>query len=202
MSTAVRPAALSPRISSQRRRRPSRSRPGGRLVEEHQLGIPRHREREHHPLLLPAGELPEPPVAEFSKTRHLQQPPRRQRRRVVRPKERQVLPDGEGVRDSGDLEHRPPPETDLRGVRDAAEHPRGPLLDLEGAEEQADRGGLPGAVRSQHRQHLALPHFEVEPVEREDFPVAVGDAFEARGRRSGGGQGWQRGESWRSLFRG
>ena len=103
-----------------------------------------------------------------------------------------MLPDGEGVRDSGDLEHRPPPETDVRGVRDAAEHPRGPLLDLEGAEKQADRGGLAGAVRAEHRQHLALPHLQIEPVERQDVPVAVGDAFEPRERRDGfprGGRG-------------
>ena len=137
------------------------------------------------PLLLPAGELPEPPVAEFSQTRHVQQPPHRQRRRVVGPKERQVLPDGEGVRNAGDLEHRAPPETDVRGVRDAAEHPRGPLLNLEGSEEQADRGGLAGAVRAEHRQHLALPHPQIEPVERQDVPVAVGDAFEPRERRDG-----------------
>jgi len=46
--------------------------PRGRLVEEHQFGVAGERQREHHPLFLPSGELSEAPVAEFLEPRHFE----------------------------------------------------------------------------------------------------------------------------------
>ena len=96
-----------------------------------------------------------------------------------------MLPDGERLGDARDLQHRAPPESDLGGVRSAPEDPRRAGLESQCPEQQADRRGLAGAVRPEHRQHLALADLEIEPVERQDVPVAVADAGEARESGSG-----------------
>ena len=96
--------------------------------------------------------------------------------------------DGEGFGDARDLEHGAAPEADLGGVRGAAEDPGGSGLQAQRPEQQADRGGLAGPVRPEHREHLPLADREIEPVEREDVSVAMADAGEARegGIGSGG----------------
>ena len=56
VSTTLTPSARSRRISSQVARRACGSMPGGRLVQEHQLGTADQRQRERQPLLLAAGQ--------------------------------------------------------------------------------------------------------------------------------------------------
>ena len=48
-------------------------------------------------------------------------------------------------------------------------------------EQRRDGGRLAGPVRSEEREHLTLGHLQVQPVEGNPGPVAVGDAPEGQG---------------------
>ena len=105
-----------------------------------------------------------------------------------------MLGDGQRNRDARRLQHGAAPEAHVGRPRLAPEHAHLATLNRKAAQEQGDRSGLPRAVRAEHRQHLARPNAEVDPVEREDVAVAMvharelGDALAARlwSRRLGG----------------
>ena len=62
------------------------------------------------------------------------------------------------------------------------------------AEQCGDRGRLPGSVRSEQRKHLTLRHLQVQLVERNSGPVAVGDALERQRDRPWGHEGMRSGQ--------
>ena len=147
--------------------------PRGGLVQEQQFGIAGQRQGEHHPLLLTSGELPVPAPGELLEARHGKQARSRKRRRIICAKEFNVLAHGQVRGDARDLEHRPPPNPHFGRSGCQTEYTRRALLHPQAPEEEADGGGLAGAVGPQHPQHLAPAHFQIEPVERNHRPVPV-----------------------------
>ena len=156
---------------------------GGRLVEDQELGFVDERLREAHPLAIAAAELPDdvlpglPERAALDRAGHGRPDP------AFRdsPEARRELEEG------GDLHFRverrvfrqvsdPPPDLEgrLRDVQATDQHP--PLARRHEAGDDPHGGGLPGAVRPQEAEDLALRDAEAEVRYRERLPIALGDA--------------------------
>ena len=162
---------------------------GRRLVQKDQLRVAGQREREHHPLLLPPGEPAVAPLAQLLETGHCEQPGDRERRRIIAAEQLQVLGDGEGVGNTGDLQHGAAAQPDrLRSGR-LPEHARHSFLHPQAAQEQPDprwscrrrsgrarpaprRTGSPDPVRrARRRRRSDGSHSTVSPRTRPTYSV-------------------------------
>ena len=100
----------------------------------------------------------------------------------------EVLPAGEVLVDGGKLAGETDPRPN-RGwiVGDVdAEHVGRPGVWAQDGREDADGGGLAGAVRPEKSQHRAGRHDQVDAVECDDLAVTLGQSFRDDGVRGAG----------------
>ena len=149
---------------------------GGRLVQEHELGVADECEGDVDAALLAARQPAAAAVAHLGQARQPQHLVERQRPLVVARVELDDLGHGQLGLDARLLQDdaEPPAPGRARRLRvlaqdaDLAGGPRAEPLQV------LDRGRLAGAVGAEHREHLAGAHGEVDAVDGHD--VAVGDA--------------------------
>ena len=166
------PSSWKARIASHRVCRASTSRPGGRLVEEHQPGPADERQRHRQPAPLPAGEptgLPSGQVGEAEPVEQLApghrvgvvrgdevDAPRRPAASPGRPVSCGVTPICRRLAGS----RGSPPNSSTR-----------PELGRRRPDQQVDQGALAGAVRPEQADQLTGPDVQVDAVEGEDVAV-------------------------------
>jgi hypothetical protein len=100
--------------------------------------------------------------------------PALRRARVAREHLQVVAPGQERV-ERRPFDHRADARKGGRGSGALAEHGHGAGRRPHETEQHAQRGALPGAVRPQEAVHLAPPHAQVEPIDRDRLAVALAE---------------------------
>ena len=169
---------------SQSPRRLRGSRPGGRLVEEQHRRAGDERGREVEPAAHAAGVGLGRPVAGVLELEALEQLSRAGARRplaqvVEAPDHLEVLEAGEVLVDRGVLAGEPDARAQRRRLLDDVEarDARAARVGLEQRGEDAHGGRLAGAVGAEQAEDGALARLQVDPVERDDVPVRLGEAL-------------------------
>ena len=171
--------------------------PGGRLVEQQDLGTPDERQREAEPLPLAAGQAPVAGVGRVPEPDEVQQLVGVARVRV----ERRVLAEGLARPrphvDAAALEHQPDPGSQLapagRGVQ--PQHPGGPGVRPAVPLDDLDGRRLARAVRPEERHDLAGPDLERDAVDHRSIAVPLDQAIELDGGRHGAIRAYWRSKS-------
>jgi hypothetical protein len=104
---------------------------------------------------------------------------------VEEPHQHQVVAAAQALLDRGLLEDDPHLAPDRVAVGDDVppEHPGRPRGRRPQRRQDREERGLAGAVRAEEREHLALPDGEVDPLERLDLAVVLGQSADLDGRR-------------------
>jgi len=154
--------------------------PGGRLVEEQQLGIADQPDPDVEASLLATGEGPGPSPALVLQPDQGEDLGHGPRGAVVAGEELQRLLDGERGFDLGVLQDHadplPPPTVRVRGVR--AEHPYVAAVATPVPLEDLDRGGLAGSVGSEQPEDLPPVDCEVHARDRVDRAVGLAEPLD------------------------
>ena len=142
--------------------------PGGRLVEDEQLGVGQQGHGEPEPLLLAAGALVDPPVADVRDTGPLHHPVDGDVVDEERAGQLEGLADADVLEQPGRLH-----DGGDEAVRDGApralpEHGDGAGGGVGEAEDHVDRRGLAGAVGAEERDDLPLPDLQVDAADGVD----------------------------------
>ena len=165
--------------------------PVGRLVEQQQRGLAHQRGREAESLLHALGVALELAVrgrAEAGRRQHPADLARRSRqRRPGQGQHLQVAPPGEPRVEGRFLDHRAEEGQPVRVTGRAPVHPGPARGGRDQPEEDAQRGRLARAVRAQEAEHLARPDVQIQPVERGDAAVSLGQALAPDHAGHGGG---------------
>src|ERR1041385_5404378 len=161
--------------------------PGGRLVEEEELGIGHQRAGERQPLLLAAGELADPGVALLAELHRGEHVVDGTGTAVEAPEELDRLRHGELLGELGLLERDPEALAERARIPPPglSEHPDLPRVGRGEAFADLDGGGLAGAVGPEEAEALARPDLEVEAVHGDDIAVLLAEAAEDQGGRGG-----------------
>ena len=177
------PSALSSTDQLEEFERGLRIEPGGRFVENGDIGLLDDDFGKPKPLPHAARECRHPLVGDFGQADSLQRrrdPPRPLRRRKTHQFGgiSQILDGGEVIVETDGVRQIADPALDLqrRARRITAEHADDAGGNLGQAEHHQDRRGLAGAVRPEQSKHLALDDIEVDGVDRVHVVVTLGKA--------------------------
>lgn len=155
--------------------------PDGGLIEHDELRVRQDRQREPHPLRLPAGELRRARLQDLADVGHLDHLRQRQRVQVQAVHHPQQPPDGGVGQQRPVLQHRPRPPGAHGRHRVEAEHPSAPGIRGGEPDDHLGGGGLACPVGAQQREDLAGGHVEVEAIDRGEGAVGLGEAGELDG---------------------
>ena len=157
--------------------------PCGGLVEEQQRRAPDERQRERQALLLSSRHATDEGVARVVEPDRPEQADRVVGLGVVRREELQCLERTDSWVEPAFLEHHPHPGAQSGAVapRIEPEHPHLTGVGAAVALEDLHCGGLPGTVRAQQPEHLALADLERQAV---DGAASLHSASRARRLRS------------------
>ena len=158
---------------------------GGGFVEEQQLGPSAEGQRELHAPLLSAGQLAVAAVHQPVQPGQRHAVGDAARARVVAAGQVDQLAHLQRVRHGRRLQHHPDAAARGQVLRRQAEQVRLPRLRTLQAQQQADRGGLAGPVRTEQGEHLAGRQRQIQAIERQHTAILVAHALQpgqCRGR--------------------
>ena len=171
--------------------------PGGRLVEEQDLGPADDADGDVDPAALAAREGADPGLGVVGQVDQLEDLADGPRRRVEPGEHVQRVADGELGVEAGRLEDEPdpgpPPAVAAVGID--AEHPDGAGGRGDEALEHLQGGGLAGPVGPEHGDQLPVGHVEAHAVDGREVPEVLGEPVDhdgAHGIRSPLPSRWRR----------
>ena len=149
--------------------------PGGRFVEEDDLGLPHQRQGQREPLPLAAGQAPDQRAGRRPESDEVEQRLRILVVGVVGGEEPQRLERPDPRIEAALLEHHPDPGREGGVVADRveAEHPGGAGVGGPVPLQRLDGRGLPGAVGAEQPEDLAALDGERQPVHRQIGAVGL-----------------------------